>query len=124
MTISDPGPVFGWAMNFTTGPPYQQQSNIIGGPSSPLYQQKRVLQCPSGQTDGLYSQRPPFYRLGPGPQSQRNCPFYNYTLPNVYPYSTFDDVPSPDPKLYWFYPYYRDERFWENPIVRVPKPGY
>lgn len=59
-----------------------------------------VQQCTYCQSDGKYSTSPPYYELGPSPMPV--CPYYNYVLPNVYPY-----VPTPptDPRQYWYLPY-------------------
>jgi len=114
-------PVYGWAMEFTTGSnPYTYQSNIIGGPSSPLVRQELIDTCHTLQRDGKYSDQPPFYTLGPVPRV--NPPYYNYILPNVYPSS--GPSSSPDPRQYWYFPYYNDPQFWKDPIIRVPKPGF
>ena len=44
-------------------------------------------------------------------------------VPDAYPYGDFASQPSPNPLQYWYFPYYRDPGFWNNPIARVPKPG-
>ena len=102
-------PVYGWAMNFTTSSqPYTTQRNIVGGPSSPLLPKP----CNILQRDAMDSSKPPFYTLGPLPRVI--CPYYNYILPDAYPYGDYDTAPSP---------YYKDPGFWENPVQRIPKPG-
>jgi len=118
-----PGPVYGWAMDFTKGNsiPYRTQTNIVGGPSSPLVKKQFENDCHARQRDGSDSDKPPFYTLGPQPRIL--CPYYNYILPDAYPYGDFASQPSPNPLQYWYFPYYRDPGFWNNPIARVPKPG-
>lgn len=74
--------------------------------------------CTEQQTDGKYSQSPPFYQLRPTPQ--KNCIFYNYTLPYNYPFS--GGSRTPNPINYWYFPYYKDPTFYEN-AIQVPKPG-
>jgi hypothetical protein len=59
-------------------------------------------------TDARYSQTPPYYQLGF--QNIRNCPFYNYTMP--VDYFPSPPMPYPNPSLYWYYPYYRDDNFY------------
>jgi hypothetical protein len=111
-------PVYGWAMNFTTGSqPYQRQRDIVGGPSSPLLPKP----CNILQRDASDSNKPPFYTLGPLPRVI--CPYYNYILPDAYPYGDFDTACTPNPKQYWYYPYYKDPDFWKDPVIRIPKPG-
>lgn len=115
-------PSYGWAMTFTSSSqPYTLQRNIQGGPSSPLEKKLDQRQCPIRQRDGSDSSYAPFYTLGPQPHI--NCPYYNYILPDAYPYDSFLTAPSPNPKQYWYFPYYKDPTFWDNPIIRVPKPG-
>lgn len=103
-------PVYGWAMKFTDqdSSPYENQSNIQG-----LY--TRFPCPPNYQNDGRFSQSPPFYRLETAPYP--NPIYYNYTLPNTYPY-----VPgnNPKPSQYWYYPYYQDNTFWNN-AIEIPK---
>ena len=68
--------------------------------------------CTEKATDGKYSRSPPFYTLGSTPQ--KNCIFYNYTLPYSYPYS--GGSRTPNPVQYWYYPYYKDPTFYDNPL--------
>jgi len=96
-------PVYGWAMSFAP-PTYQPLPQDCATPR---------------QRDGIDSRDPPFYHLGYQPRTI--CPYYNYTLPNVYP--TDPDTSYPNPLMYWYYPYYGNKNFWSNPTVRVPKPG-
>jgi hypothetical protein len=111
-------PVYGWAMNFTTSSqPYTTQRDIVGGPSSPLLPKP----CNILQRDASDSDKPPFYTLGPLPRVI--CPYYNYILPDAYPYGDYDTAPSPNPKQYWYFPYYKSPGFWDNPVQRIPKPG-
>ena len=122
MSYRNVQPVYGWAMNFTSSSqPYMTQPDIVGGPASPLLTQRRWEQCPNRQRDAIDSDQPPFYTLGPLPRII--CPYYNYILPDAYPYGDFDSIPSPNPKQYWYFPYYKDPTFWDNPVQRIPKPG-
>jgi hypothetical protein len=115
-------PTTGWAMNFTSSSqPYTTQHNLQGGPSSPLEKKKLTQECHIKQRDGIDSSSPPFYQLGPQPRVI--CPYYNYILPDAYPSDSFLTAPSPNPKQYWYFPYYKDPTFWDHPIIRVPKPG-
>lgn len=74
--------------------------------------------CTELQRDGKFSQSPPFNQLGPTPQ--KNCIFYNYTLPYNYPYA--GGRRTPDPINYWYYPYYKDPTFYNNPLL-IQKPS-
>jgi len=122
MSYQNVQPVYGWAMNFTSSSqPYTTQPNIVGGPASPLLRRRQEQECHWRQRDASDSDQPPFYTLGPQPRIL--CPYYNYILPDAYPYGDFDTIPSPNPKQYWYYPYYKDLNFWKNPITRIPKPG-
>lgn len=63
---------------------YTYQSNYIGAPPS-MFKMNicSVNEIQPPNTDGKYSQMPPYYKLGF--QEIKNCPFYNYTMPN-YPW--------------------------------------
>jgi hypothetical protein len=110
-------PSYGWAMNFGKG--YAKQRDIIAGS---LYRPTNYGEtCTSQQSDtkGLF--QPPFYQLGPQP-NKRICPFYNYTLPDTYPYT-----PSPiiNPMAYWNLPYAVGdwESYYNTNTVEYQKPG-
>jgi len=102
-------PVYGWATRFTNGYPYTREDNVQG-----LYMKRP---CHERQRDGQYSQSPPFYQIAPYP-SQINPIYYNYTLPNNYPYV---NGCAPKPSQYWYYPYYSNPCFWDNPLPAVEK---
>ena len=78
-------------------------ANYIGSPPSllpsPICMGSEIQPL---ATDGKYSQSPPFYQLGFQPV--RNCPFFNYTMPNLPPTGP---IPSPKRQYYWYYPYAR-----------------
>lgn len=99
---------------------YLQQTNII---SSTKYENP----CHSKQSDlQNYSSS---YHLGPirhqhqdrqrTSSSYDSCPYYNYILPNSYPYQEGCHISYPSPKLYWYYPYYKNDNFWNEPVCYV-----
>lgn len=102
-------PVYGSAMTFSNNGQntYVTQNNY-------LYHNRP---CSSCQRDGKYSKSPPFYSLQP---NHCNPIYYNYYLPNVFPYSKTECYPKPT--QYWYYPYYRNDGFYETPLS-VPKGG-
>ena len=100
---------------------YTTQPNYYG---SPPFTKDNDKVCPvsSGSTtqnqrDGKISQAAPFYKLGP--VACQNCPFYSYLLPYNYPYVESEE--TPDPKNYWYFPYYSDPNFY-NEYSAVEKP--
>jgi hypothetical protein len=115
-------PVYGWAMNFGKG--YKIQDNFINKSSEKI----NSLQCENIsynlnyntneiQSDGQYSNQPPFYTLKP--IANNNCPKYNYILPNTYPY--LEDI-NINKKYYWYYPY--DKYDWNKNRLEIPKPSF
>lgn len=95
---------------------YKKQDNYFGTPPF-MYGNDKI--CPKTdekdseilmQTDGMEVGIGPFYQVGPVPCE--NCPFYNYLLPYNYPYVETGE--KPDPKYYWYYPYYEDKNFYDN----------
>lgn len=70
------------------GSQYMSIDNLNSDYSQSLYEQTRTAnsfdqKCMTCNSSGALSQFPPYYRLGPS--SFPVCPYYNYTLPNVYP---------------------------------------
>lgn len=93
-------------------PPFTFDNNIIckktNVPDSEIQFQSDGMEVPCG----------PYYQTGIVPCD--NCPFYNYTLPYNYPY--VDTTESPNPKYYWYFPYYNDPTFYSNPYSSsIPK---
>ena len=104
-------------INYTGANNYSMQDNNIGSPPFTYGNQNRCKYGgPELQTDGKYSRNPPYYQLGP--DDKKNCVFYNYTLPYNYPWSGGSSMP--DPKNYWYYPYYKNPTFYDNPL-QIPK---
>lgn len=100
---------------------YQSQSNYYG---SPPFTYNNNIVCKKNkdptlmQTDNNLSIGGSFYQTGPIPCE--NCPFYNYLLPYNYPYVTTKETPNP--KYYWYFPYYKDTSFYSDPYSSsVPK---
>jgi hypothetical protein len=103
---------------------YAKQNNKLG---TPPYTYDNNILCPETnekdsklqyQTDGKEIPAGPYYQTGVIPCQK--CPFYNYTLPYNYPY--VDIGGTPNPKYYWYYPYYYDPNFYNNPYsFSVPK---
>lgn len=93
---------------------YTEQPNYVGAPPRIKHNNPCTIQA----TDGKYGQDPPYYQLGPVPC--QNCPFYNYLLPYNYPWVNGET--TPDPKNYWYFPYYYDPTFYQDPYqITVPK---
>lgn len=103
---------------------YKQTENYYG---TPPFTENNDRVCPKStgsefqmQRDGVLSQVAPYYQLGP--IGCQNCPFYNYLLPYNYPYVNTNE--TPDPKYYWYFPYYSDPTFYENPYdSKIKKPS-
>lgn len=106
-------PTYGWAMRFGKG--YETMSDIVRtssyytSDSSPLY----------FSSDGYLNGDLPQYELKTYPTFS-NCPYYNYTLPDTYPYVA---SPSIKPQCYWYLPYdtYDAERYMDSNIISIPK---
>jgi hypothetical protein len=101
---------------------YTTQPNYYG---SPPFTKENDIICPissgsttENQTDGKASRAAPFYTLGP--VACQNCPFYSYLLPYNYPYVEAEE--TPDPKNYWYFPYYYDPSFYNDEYSAVQKP--
>lgn len=94
--------------SYTTNPkksPYMSIDNLNSDYSLSLYEQTKTAnaldqRCMTCNSSGALSTFPPYYRLGPSQFPV--CPYYNYTLPNVYP-----KIKSPhiDPLQYWYGPF-------------------
>lgn len=86
-------------------PPFTFDNNLIcsktNEPDSEVQYQRDGKEIPAG----------PYYQTGIIPC--QNCPFYNYTLPYNFPY--VDTQQSPNPKYYWYFPYYNSPDFYKNP---------
>lgn len=100
---------------------YKTQSNYYG---TPPFTYDNDLICTSTnnpilmQTDDNMHIGGSFYKTGPIPCE--NCPFYNYLLPYNFPYVETDVTPNP--KYYWYFPYYKDPTFYTDPYsTSVPK---
>ena len=80
--------------------------NLLNNNSSRLISDPKEssFPCPSGQRDNNHSNKdPPFYQLGPQRDHAPECPFYNYTLPDTFPYSPLKNT---EPQYwYWYYPF-------------------
>lgn len=103
---------------------YQRQPNYYGTP--PFTKGNEVVCSASDgltrefQRDGYDSQIAPYYNLGV--VQCENCPFYSYRLPYNYP--TVQSTETPDPKYYWYFPYYNLPDYYENTFTnKIPKPG-
>jgi hypothetical protein len=107
-------PVYGWAMNFGKG--YKTIPNNIRNSSCKT---ENDNPCHLKNSDNTNYCCNPFYKLGPHTQ-QLICPYYNYTLPDTYPY-----VPSPiiNPRNYWNLPFNVGdwENYYENNIITYKK---
>lgn len=82
---------------------YTLQTNIIGNNNTnPCNSKQSAMQ--------FYS---PFYNLGP--LNYVECPYYNYILPNTFPIQSCS-TPVPSTRQYWYYPYYKNDKFWTSII--------
>ena len=84
---------------------YKTLDNLNSDYSLSLYEQTKTAdpndqKCMSCNSAGALSSFPPYYRLGPSPFPV--CPYYNYILPNAYPYII---SPSINPLQYWYQPF-------------------
>jgi len=102
-------PVYGCAMNFGKG--YQTQSNSLNASSVHLHPD-----LINTTTDGKYNTYPPMYSVGVKYVS--NCPYYNYTLPDTYPNTSYMPI---NPKYYWYYPYTQYD--WMHQELQIKKPS-
>ncbi len=110
-------------ISYNSDESYVTQPNYYG---SPPFTKNNDRVCPASsgsekllQRDGILSQAAPYYNLGP--ISCENCPFYSYLLPYNYPYQNSNETPNK--KYYWYYPYYSDPNFYDNPYTsRIEKP--
>ena len=88
--------VYGDAMSFGKG--YKTIPNQIYMSSC---RSRRSNPCHLKNSDEVNYCCPEFYRLGPHTQ-QLICPYYNYTLPDTYPYVS---TPIINPRNYWNLPF-------------------
>lgn len=97
---------------------YKKESNYYG---SPPFTYNNNLICNEeklNQTDNNMSIGDVFYQTGPIPC--KNPPFYNYLLPYNFPY--VETEVTPNPKYYWYFPYYKKKDFYSDPYsTSVPK---
>lgn len=106
-------------LNYDISNRYQKQNNYYGSPPFPSGNEKLCDSINPSQRDGRISQVAPYYTLGV--TACKLCPFYSYLLPYNYPYVETSEMP--DPKYYWYYPYYSDTTFYQNPYSNtIQKP--
>lgn len=109
---NDLRPTYGGAMSFGKG--YAKISDIVR--SSSYYSSDSAP--PYFYSDGIWNGDLPSYQIRTFPEIS-DCPYYNYTLPDTYPY-----VKSPTIRTncYWYFPYDSfDTRLYESPL-KIPKP--
>ena len=105
-------PTYGWAMSFGHG--YAKLSDIVR--TSSYYTADSAP--PYFYSDGIENGNIPAYQLRTFPEIS-DCPYYNYTLPDTYPYV---DSPTIKKNCYWYFPFDTfDSALYQNPI-KIPKP--
>lgn len=106
-------PTYGWAMSFGKG--YAKQSDIVR--TSCYYSTDSAP--PYFYSDGIVNGEIPPYQLRTFSELS-NCPYYNYTLPDTYPYV---ESPSIQKDCYWYLPYDTfDSTLYQRPFTMIPKP--
>lgn len=99
--------------NYYGTPPFTYDNNIIC-PKTTEEDSEILMSTDNNMAIGGGT----MYQTGPIPC--KNCPFYNYLLPYNFPYVETESTPNP--KYYWYFPYYKDTTFYSNPYsTGVPK---